>query len=541
MGWRRQHAGAARDRHRDPEARQPLELPAVVHDDEEEPRPRLSVLRILVALALVAGVCFGALTGVRAKLAASTTPLSSFFAPYVDVTLTPTYQFQNPADNPARTTVLGFVVAASPTSCDPSWGSYYSLSQANERIALNARIAQLRSYGASVEVSFGGQANTSLDVACPSATALASAYESVISTYHLSAIDLDIEGPALDNFAAEQRRAEAIRMVQSTAAAEHRSLQVWLTLPVEPDGLQDNALSVIGAMLRDRVHLAGINIMAMDFTNPPAAGTSMLDQVRASLAATESQLAHLLPRYGIRLSPAAVWRHLGVTVMIGQNNIAGEQFTTADARGLVAYVRARGVARVSMWSLNRDTPCPSSFGPELSNTCSGTPQSNLEFSDIFGQLHTLSPLSGPVPAVLRPVAPDTNPANAPFPLWNPAAAYPAGYKVVENGEIYQAKWYNSAQDPGVQYQYAWQSPWELLGPVLPSDHAPVIPAPPPGTYPTWSARTVYVAGQRVLYGGLAYVAKWSSQGVAPGFDASQQPSSPWEPLYQIPGEPAPSL
>lgn len=516
-------------------------LSAVVPEADEEPRPKLSPLRVLVALALLGGAGFGGYAAVAHKLAASAVGrTATFFAPYVDVTVTPTYQFQSQANDPARQTVLGFVVAASSHACAPSWGGYFSASKANQAIALGSRIAQLRSYGASVVASFGGAANTSLDVACTSPKALAAAYQSVIDTYDLNTIDLDVEGAALGNFAVEQRRAEAIRLLQAAAAARaHRTLHVWLTLPVEPSGLQDGAWSVVASMLRDRVRLAGVDVMAMDFSHAPTAGSTMLDEVERSLVATEGQLAHRLPQYGIHLRPAQIWHRIGVTVMIGQNNVAGERFTTAGARGLVSFARSKGLGRVSMWSVNRDQPCGASFGAVLSNTCSGTPQTSLEFSRIFGQLQGSIPASDStgVSGVLRPVAPDTNPANAPFPLWSPSAAYVTGYKVVQGGEIYQAKWYSSGQDPAAQYQYSWQSPWELLGPVLPTDRAPVIVVPPGTHYPAWSASRLYVAGQHVLYKGLPYQAKWSSQGVAPGVDAGQQPSSPWRPLYRIPGEP----
>ena len=120
-------------------------------------------------------------------------------------------------------------------------------------------------------MSFGGQANTSLDVACATAAALTSAYQSVISDYHLTTIDLDIEGAALDDFAAGQRRAEAIAALEKADP----KLSVWLTLPVEPSGLQDNALTVIKAMLRDHVSIAGVNVMTMDFTAPPGPGSTM--------------------------------------------------------------------------------------------------------------------------------------------------------------------------------------------------------------------------------------------------------------------------
>jgi chitinase len=125
-----------------------------------------------------------------------------------------------------------------------------------------------------------------------------------------------------------------------------------------------------------------------------------------------------------------------------------------------------------MWSLNRDSQCGWSF-PEnglLSNTCSGTVQSSLQFSRIFGQLPGEASIMSSPGDVPPPVV-DTNPADAPYPEWSADAGYPSGSKVVQNGEIYQARWYNTGDDPQAQVQYSWQSPWELLGPVLPGDHA----------------------------------------------------------------------
>ena len=214
-----------------------------------EPRRRLSLLRVLVALVVLGGVGYGGYAGVRTKLVSAAPVHQTWFAPYVDVTLTPTYQFQNPAGDPARQTVLGFVVAASGADCTPSWGGAYTLAQASSSLAVGSRIAQMQQDGAQPIVSFGGQAHTSLDVACPSAASLAHAYQQVIDAYQLTAIDLDIEGPALDDFAAGQRRAAAMADLQQAARTAHRPLSVWLTLPAEPSGLQGNALSVISSML----------------------------------------------------------------------------------------------------------------------------------------------------------------------------------------------------------------------------------------------------------------------------------------------------
>ena len=128
----------------------------------------------------------------------------TWFAPYVDVTLTPTYQFQNTSADPARQTVLGFVVARSSASCTPSWGAAYTLARADQSLALSSRIAQVQQDGQQPIVSFGGQAHTSLDVACTSVSRLDQGLPvGDQHAYNLTTIDLDIEGAALTNFAAD--------------------------------------------------------------------------------------------------------------------------------------------------------------------------------------------------------------------------------------------------------------------------------------------------------------------------------------------------
>ena len=505
----------------------------------EPPRRRLSVLRSLVALCLITAAGGGGYLVVKTQLNTPPPIRTTWFAPYVDVALTPTYQFQSTSADPARQAVLGFVVGDSASPCTPSWGGAYTAAQANQSLALGSRIAQVQQDGAQVIASFGGQSHTSLDVGCTSMARLTQAYQSVISTYHLTTIDLDIEGAALNSFPAEQRRAAAMAALEQAARAGDRQLSVWLTLPVEPSGLQDNAISVLQAMLRDRVSIAGVNLLAMDFSHPPAAG-AMLAEVESALTTAHTQLTTLLPRYGLSLRSQQIWQRLGATVMIGQNNIKGERFTVDDARGLTAFAHREHLGRVSMWSLNRDSQCGSSFAEVglLSNTCSGTSQSGLEFANVFGELQGQARVTQASGGDVLPPRPDTNPANAPYPQWSPGTSYTTGYKVVEDGLIYQAKWYNSGQVPAAQVQYAWQSPWELLGPVLPGDHSQALPTLPAGTYPGWSRDGSYGADVKVLFHGLPYESKWDNQGVSPGAEASDPAGSPWKPLFKIPGEPA---
>jgi len=508
---------------------------------ERPAKRRLSLVRVSVALVVVAGLGYGGYASARTRLFVAPVAVSeTWFAPYVDVTLTPTYQFQAASDDPAHQTVLGFVVAKSKSQCSPSWGAAYTLAAANQQIAAGTRIAQLQQEGEQAIVSFGGQKNTSLDVACSSTAGLTAAYESVINAYGLKTIDLDIEGAALDNFAAGKRRAGAIASLEKAKP----KLSVWLTLPVEPSGLQDDALSVIREMLTDHVSLAGVNLMTMDFAAPPAAGSSMAASVETALNAAHGQLAQLYQEYGVQLSSQQVWQRIGMTVMIGQNDVSGENFTIGDARSVAGFADQNHLGRVSMWSINRDSQCGSVYSDTgvLSNTCSGTPQSLLEFTQVFSEFQGTAPSASGSRAV-RPAVADTNPADAPYPLWSATTDYPTGYKVVENGEIYQAKWYNSGDDPSAQVQYSWQTPWELLGPVLPGHRAAAIATLPAGTYPAWSVHAVYQAGDKILYQGLPYEAKWNNQGVSPATESIDPSGSAWKALYSIPGEPsgAPAL
>jgi chitinase len=513
---------------------------AIAHERlefDDEPRRRLSILRVLLAIVLLGGAGYGGFLLVQNRIQNYGSVPGTWFAPYVDVTLTPNYQFQLPTNNKARQSVLGFVVSNDSSACAPSWGGVYSLEEANQSLNLDSRIAQVRTEGASPIVAFGGQKNTSLQVGCFNQSALTGAFTSVIDRYHLHAIDLDVEGSALNDFAANRRLAVAMARIQ--ASPGHRHLAVWLSVPVETSGLQDNAQSLVATMLRAHVNLAGVDTLSMDFTDTTP-NLDMLGAVEASLNSTHAQLSTLFHRYGVSLRSKILWNHMGVTVMIGQNNETNQVFTLGNAHGLVSFARRTGLGRVSFWSLNRDAQCGSSFAESgvLSTTCSGVAEPNLGFSKVFAQLTgTVDAGEQSSQASLAAIQPDTNPADSPYPQWNGTQPYVAGYKVVRQGFIYQAKWYNQGDDPATPVQFQYQTPWLMVGPVLPGSHAPKLPTLPEGTYPDWSITQSYLAGAKVLLNGLPYEAKWDTQGASPAAEQSDPSASPWLPLFNIPGEP----
>lgn len=529
----------------------PRELPdpATLPD---APEPQISPLRVLVALlvALVAGTGgFVALRDVAETQFADAKPVGGarpWFAPYVDATLTPTYAFQDRAENPARNVVLGFVVAgrAAGQACTPTWGAYATLGGAATAMDLDRRLAQWRGQGGGAAISFGGQANRELAVACTRPRELEQAYRAVVERYDADTVDFDVEGAALGDAAANLRRARAVKAIQDDVRADGGRLAVWLTLPVTPDGLTAEGIAAVRTTLAAGVDLAGVNVMAMDFGVPEAA-RDMRGAILDAVAATRGQISALFAQANVRLNSEHLWRKLGVTVMIGQNDVRAERVTVADARAVVRYATEHGVGRVSMWSLNRDERCGVTFAVvgTLSNLCSGVTQRTLQFAETFSRLR--GGVSANAALVTKPdllpeatTATVDDPARSPYPIWEPEQAYREGWKVVWHQAVWVAKWYTQGQTPDSENVSQAESPWRLVGPVLRTDRAPKIRKLRPGTYRRWYAAGVFRAGDRVLYEGLPYQAKWYTQGDVPGEAGPNGTVSPWKPIYRIPGEPA---
>jgi chitinase len=514
----------------------------------DPPEPQLSPVRVMLAMLVIVAIGAGAffafrdVAETRVAQADAASRSATWFAPYVDATLTPSVAFQDRATNPARDVVLGFVVAGktADATCTPTWGTYETLDGAAATMDLDRRVAQTRGQGGDAIISFGGQANTELAIACGDAGKLKSAYRSVVERYTADTIDFDIEGEALHDIAANARRAKAVKALQDDIRAGDGHLAVWLTLPVTPDGLNPDALAVVRTMIDAKVDVAGVNVMAMDF-GVPSAGKDMLGAVESSLTSTHAQLGAL---FGTDKSSSQLWGKLGATVMIGQNDVDGESLSVSDARTIKSFASSRGIARVSTWSLNRDTQCGATF-PVIgthSNLCSGVAQKPLEFTKTFAKLRGTARAKSAIvtaPTALPAATSETkdDPARSPYPIWQPLQPYSAGYKVVWHQAVYTAKWYTQGDSPDAQNVAAGNNPWRLVGPVLSTDRAPEIPTLPAGTHPKWTGATVFRSGDKVLYQGLPYQASWYTQGDVPGGTGPNGTPSPWKALYRIPGEP----
>jgi chitinase len=448
-----------------------------------------------------------------------------------------------PASNPVSRVYLGFVVGSSSRPCTPTWGDYYTLAEAEQELDLDARAAQLRRQGGSAMISFGGADNSELALGCTDRRRLAAAYLAPVKRYRADVIDLDLEGEALSDRAAGVRRAKAIAAVQRRRAAADRPLRVWVTLPVAARGLTAEGVAAVRTLLAGGVKLAGVNVMAMDFGPGEGAEDDMVGTVEQALNAARGQVQSLWQGAGLKSGAAASWGRLGVTVMIGVNDVPGQRFTVADARELSDFVNQRGIPRVSIWSLNRDSQCGGAFSRTgvLSNTCSGVRQKSLQFTHIFSRLRGTETARAQAGATVTPpratTVSDDDPATSPYPIWRPSAAYVAGYKVVWQGQIYQASWWNQGTPPGTAASEPPSGPWQQIGPVPPDSRAPRLVRLASGEQPKWSPSAVYHQGDRVSFAGLPYEARWYTQGEQPLDQLPADPSAPWLPLFTYPGEP----
>ena len=103
------------------------------------------------------------------------------------------------------------------------------------------QIAAIRSRGGNVIVSFGGAGGTELALAEPDVAMLAAKYQSVIDQYKLTWLDFDIEGSALEKKDVNQRRNDALAILQK----KYPGLIISYTLPVDPNGISDESIALL--------------------------------------------------------------------------------------------------------------------------------------------------------------------------------------------------------------------------------------------------------------------------------------------------------
>lgn len=296
------------------------------------------------------------------------------FAPYVDLTQYPSPQLAAiRRSSGLHQLTLAFVTSRGTTACAPAWGGYATLPATGARAFDRAAVASLQRSGARAAISFGGQAGAELATTCATPAALAKAYDAVIAAYRPRRIDFDVEGAAVADPASIDRRSRALALVQRT----HPRLPISLTLPSLPTGLDSDGLRVVRSALRHHVRIAEVNLMTMDYGDAAAPNPQGRMGAYAVAAARHAiaQLRGLEPRVSARQAAAMI----GITPMIGINDVSDEIFTLADARTVAAYAAASGIGLLSMWQIERDRQCAQPV-TTAQDACSGVTQAPYQFA-----------------------------------------------------------------------------------------------------------------------------------------------------------------
>src|SRR5213592_1358843 len=217
-------------------------------------RFRCLVLAALAAAALA--VLGGAASGAPQPAGLPAHIYAPYFETWTTDSITTTAQ-----QSGARYFTLAFLETLGKSSCTLAWNGTKTETIPSGRYVSD--IASMRALGGDVIPSFGGwsadQGGTEIADSCTDVNSIAAAYESVITTYDVTRLDMDVEGRSLARIAGIDRRNKALKLVEDWAAAQRRPFQVSYTLPTTPSGLDSTGLAVLRNALANGTRVDVVN------------------------------------------------------------------------------------------------------------------------------------------------------------------------------------------------------------------------------------------------------------------------------------------
>lgn len=279
---------------------------------------------------------------VSSAIFASPTPYKRIFSPYADLTINkngppPPNLVTMSKKSGAKSFHLAFIVDVG--ECLPSWGKYHKVDSPWGR----PLFTRMRKAGIHYTISFGGPVDHDLSTAC-SVTELAALYEKVIKRYRPTGLDFDIEHPNVNTV----KIIDALKLIQDKYPRLHWSF----TLPVLPSGLTQEGKKIPTLATQAGLKYS-VNIMTMNY-GPNHKDDSMGEHAKEAAVSVQAFLKTLYPE----ATDEAIWQMIEITPMIGVNSIPNEEFTLSDVDTLREFAEEKKIGRLSMWSINRDHPCP---------------------------------------------------------------------------------------------------------------------------------------------------------------------------------------
>jgi len=334
----------------------------------------MRALRFLTIASLLASSALLAPTGAAA---ASLIP-THVYSPYFEMWTTDKMQ-DIAAQSGAKFLTLAFLETTGKTSCTLAWNGSKTQTVATVPTPFADDIAAVRALGGDIIPSLGGwsadQGGTEIGDSCKDVNAIAAAYEQLVTTYNVSRIDMDIEGRSLTKPDGIDRRNKAIKLLQTWATQQGRTLTISYTLPTGRSGLESSGLAVLQNAVANGVRIDYVTPMVFDYYD--RAGTDMGDSAISAVSGLHGQLMPLLAPQ----TSAQVWTHIGAIIMNGLDDYPRktESTSVSDATDLRTFASQNGMTILSMWAIQRDNGgCPGSTG---ANNCSGIVQNTWDFTN----------------------------------------------------------------------------------------------------------------------------------------------------------------
>lgn len=299
------------------------------------------------------------------------------FAPYVDVTIFANWVTSPPSINTTfiREAIalgvtkfhLAFLVSDTTNPTNPVWGT-----NSFPLASIGPVVDMINEAGGEPIFAFGGFSGVDFSTTW-SVDDLAALYVQIANDYGVKVIDLDFE--TIGNYNYNVAFPAFIKARQSLP-----ELEIGLTLPVSTVGLSAEGVSMLNAAAALGLN-PYVNIMAMDYG--AAYAGDMGDYAISAIDGTKDQIK---AAYGI--SDEEAYAKIGVTPMIGVNDVSVEIFTLEDAAQVAAYAKLKGLHEVSEWSLGRDfapgtTDSSGNYHSELSTSTQIAGQENYAFTKTF--------------------------------------------------------------------------------------------------------------------------------------------------------------
>ena len=274
--------------------------------------------------------------------------------PYADMTLGTMPDLKDYKDHTGVGAItLSFVTAKSGTQCVGAWGGVEAVTDTNTFFTntLQTRLQAFVGAGGKLVLAFGGVAGTDLAQTCGSVADLKTAYQqainqvSTLSGTPLTHIDLDVEdndGHFSNTPTAYDNQAAAIAQMQ----AANPALVVTYTLQAEPTtvhddyagGMMTGPKAVVTSAKTAGVTFAAVNGMAMDYGGAYYSDGQHMGADAISVAGT---IRHTLGDLYPGKTDAQLWKMVGITPMIGRNDIATELFYLPDMTQLVTFAKSK--------------------------------------------------------------------------------------------------------------------------------------------------------------------------------------------------------